>query len=178
MADINKTSKIDKLSETYSLSIPAGKYWSLKLLVTDIEGFYIFEVGVEQRRQALDDVRVIVLDDDNFKLWDYRLTAIRAGARSEALPSYTTFTTVKLNWGTLSFRPPSFGSFHIVLDNSHSTRTPKHVTLQVYWVQQEWFARKAIRQATGRLRWTEAWRLFEQAECLASGKVGQLDDIT
>ena len=151
MADLDKTAMTDKLSETYSVFIRAGKYWSLQLPVTDVEGFYIFEVDVEQKRQVLDDVRVEVMDDDNFKLWDFRLSAIRAGARAGALPSYTTFTSAKLTWGTLSFRPPSLGHYHIVLDNSHSTHTQKDVILKAYWVPQEWLARRAVREDPSRL---------------------------
>ncbi len=77
----------DRLSETYSISIPAGKYWSFELQVRDVDGFYIFEVNVEQKRQVLDDVRVQVMDDDNFKVWGFRLDAIRAGAHAVGLPS-------------------------------------------------------------------------------------------
>lgn len=177
MADLDKTAMTDKLSETYSVSIPAGQYWSLQLPVTDIEGFYIFEVDVEQKRRVLDDVRVEVMDDDNAKLWDFRLSAIRAGARAGALPSYTTFTSAKLAWGTLSFRPPSLGRYHIILDNSHSTHTPKDVILKAYWVPQEWLARRAVREATARLGWTEAWRLFTQAEVdLENGKLSNSCD--
>jgi len=152
-----------KLSETYSRSIPARQYWDLQLSVSDVDGFYIFEVNVEQKRKAL-DVGVQVMDEDNFKVWDFSLGAIRAGAHATGLPSFDTFTSAKLSWGTLSFRPPSPGRYHIVLDNTHSTLTPKDVTLNVYWVSSEESAQRAVREATRRLGWTEAWRLFEQSE--------------
>lgn len=87
----------DKLSETYSISLPVGKYWSLKLQVSDVEGFYIFEVNVKQKRQALGDVRVQVMDDDNFKAWEFRISAIQAGANAARLPSYVTFISAKLS---------------------------------------------------------------------------------
>ena len=167
----------DRLSETYSISIPAGKYWSLELQVRDVEGFYIFEVNVEQKRQVLDDVRVQVMDDDNFKVWGFRLNAIRAGARAAGLPSYVTFTSAKLSWGTLSFRPPSPGRYQIVVDNTHSTLTSKDVILKVYWVSSEWGARRSVREVTSRLGWTEAWQLFEQSEAdLENGKLSNSCD--
>lgn len=154
----------EELSETYSFSIPARDYWSLQLPASNIEGFYVFEVNVEQKRQVLDDVGVLVLDKDNFKTWEFRIQAIRAGARAAELPPFETFTSAKLTWGTLSFRPPFPGQYHIVVNNAHSTITSKNVTLNVYWVSSEWSARRSVREAIGRLGWTEAWRLFEQAE--------------
>ncbi len=166
-----------KLSETYSTSIPAPQYWSLQLPVSDVEGFYVFEINVEQKRQALDDVGIHVMDDDNFRVWDLRLKAIRAGARAEELPSFVTFTSAKFAWGTLSFRPPSLGRYHIVVDNTHSTLTSKDVTLKVYWVSSEWTARRSVREATSRLNWTEAWRLFDQCEAdLENGKLSNSCD--
>lgn len=167
----------DKLSETYSISLPVGKYWSLKLQVSDVEGFYIFEVNVKQKRQVLDDVRVQVMDDDNFKAWEFRISAIQAGANAARLLSYVTFTSAKLSWGTLSFRPPSLGQYHIVVDNRHSTLTSKDGILKAYWMPSEWLARRAVREATDRLGWAEAWRLFEQSEVdLENGKLSNSCD--
>ena len=167
----------DRLSETHRISIPARNYWSLELPVSDVEGFYIFQVNVEQKRQVLDDVGALIMDDDNFKVWEFRLKAIRAGARAAELPSYATFTSVKLSWGTLSFRPQSPGRYHIVLDNTHSTFTSKDVILNIYWVSSEWSARRSVREAMNRLNWTEVWRLFEQSEAdLENGKLSNSCD--
>jgi len=165
---------METAAETYSFSLPAGKCWSLELPVTDAEGFYMFEVNVEQRRQALDDVCVEIMDQDNFKTREFRIQAISAGARTVGLPSYVTFTSGKLTWGTVSFKPPSPGRYHIVVDNSHSTMTAKEINLRVYWVSSEWSARRAVRAVTSRTGWNEAWRLFEQAE--ADLQIGKLSN--
>lgn len=154
----------DQLLETYSIPIPARQYWNLQLPVSDVEGFYIFEVTVKQTRQALDDVGVQVMDEDNFKVWDLRLRAIRAGARAGELPSFVTFASVKLSWGTLSFRPPSPGSYQLVVDNTYSTFKQKEVTVGIYWISSEWSARRSVRQVARRLNWTQEWRLFELSE--------------
>lgn len=164
-------------AETYSFSLPAREYWSLELPVTDAEGFYMFEVNVEQKRQASDDVCVEVMDQDNFKIREFRIQAISAGARAVGLPTYVTFTSGKLTWGTVSFKPPSSGYYHIVVDNSHSTMTTKEVNLRVYWVSSEWSARRAVRAATSRAGWNEAWRLFELVETdLQNGKLSNSCD--
>lgn len=167
----------DTLSETYSISIPAGQYWSLSLPVSDVEGFYIFEVRVDQKRQVLDDVGVQVMDEDNFKTFGFRLNAIQAGARAAELPKFTTFTSAKLSWGTLSFRPPSPGNYHVVVDNTYSTLTQKGVILKAYWVSSEWAARRSVREAAIRLNWLEARRLFEQSEAdLENGRLSNCCD--
>lgn len=41
----------------------------------------------------------------------------------------------------------------------------------------EWLARRAVREATGRLGWAEAWRLFEQSEVdIENGKLSNSCD--
>lgn len=154
----------DHIIGQYSISIRAGMHWNLKLPVSDIEGFYLFQVNVEQKDQALRDVGIYIMDEDNFKSWDFALQAIRAGASAEKLPSFVTFTHAKLPWGTISFVPPSPGQYRIVVDNTYSKIKSKNVTVDIYWMSHEWGARRSVREATRRFNWTEAWRLFELSE--------------
>jgi len=161
----------------YKIPIPPGQYWNLDLPVDDVEGFYLFQVNVEQTKKELMDVGVIIMDEDNFKSWDYRLKAVDAGAKPDRLPQYTTFISAKLHWGTVSFLPPSSGQYRIVVDNTYSKLTSKNVMLDVYWMSHEFYARRSFREAAKRLNWTETWRLYELSEKdLKEGKLSNACD--
>lgn len=167
----------DQIVGQYSISIPAGKYWNLELPVGDIEGFYLFEVKLEQTNQTLMDVGVKIMDEDNFRSWDYGLKAADAGANPAKLPPYTTFTSAKLHWGTVSFQPPFSGRYQIVVDNTYSKLKSKNVVLDVYWMSNEFGARRSLREVARRLNWTETWRLYELSEeDLTNGKLSNSCD--
>jgi hypothetical protein len=148
----------------YKISIPPGKYWKLDIPVDDIDGFYLFEVHVEQTNQEAMDVGVKIMDEDNFRSWDYGLQAIAAGAKASKLPEYKTLTSVKLRWGTVSFKPRSTGRYQIIMDNTHPDVKAKNAVLNVYWMSNEFEARRSFREVAQRLNWTEIWRLYELSE--------------
>lgn len=161
----------------YKVSLLPGQYWDLDLPVSATEDFYLFYVKVEQTKQELMDVGVRIVDEDNFKSWEYRLKAIAAGANPDKLPEYTTFVSAKLRWGTVSFLPPSSGQYRIVMDNTYSKLTAKNVMLDVYWMSHEFYARRSFREAAKRLNWTETWRLYELSEKdLKKGKLSNACD--
>ncbi len=97
----------------------------------DPGNFAIFEVSVDQNL----DIKAYVLDDDNLKAWTHNLQAQRAGARAGGLPVVEMYTSMTLQWGMLSFKPQGPGAYHLVLDNTYSTLTPKRVVLTAYRLQ-------------------------------------------
>lgn len=147
--------------ESFVFEIPAGAFDSLQVGVREIVGFWIFEIQVEQQRDVLDDIGAYVLDHDNFLIWRTRQQTTRTAT---GIPPVTMVTSGKLHWGTLSFRPSEVGQYHLVLDNSHSSFTPKAVHVLAYWLPHESQSRKAVRQSLASFGWHDTWKLFEKTE--------------
>ena len=150
--------------ESFTFNIPARGFGSLRVDAQETEGFWIFEVQVEQPQGSLYDISAYVLDHDNFLVWQTRQQTARAGARTSGLPPVSMLLSTKLNWSPISVRPPSPGQYYLVLDNSHSSLTPKTVHVLAYWVSQESASLKAVRQSLLSLGWDSTWELFEKAE--------------
>lgn len=157
--------------DNHQLSIDAGKYWSLPFRVKNTEDLILFDISVHQTRAQLDDIRVYVMDDNNFRTWEHNLQARRAGARVGALPTVDMHVSTSLNWGSLSFRPTNLGNFHLVLDNTHSNITSKDIELSIYKIPAENPDKRIVREITERQQWKEAWNSFTKAELdLSEGK--------
>lgn len=153
--------------DSYEVIIQQQDYWALPLRFENPENFALFEVNVDQNL----DINAYVLDDDNFKTWTYNLQAQRAGARAEQLPIVEMYTSMTLQWGTLSFKPQRPGVYHLVLDNTYSISTPKRIRLTAYRLQVEDPVRRSVREAAFHRGWHDIWVSFEQAEgFLSQGK--------
>jgi len=147
--------------ESFVFEIPAGAFDSLPVDVRETEGFWIFEIQVEQQRAMLDDIGAYILNHDNFLIWRERRQATRSATK---IPPVIMVTSGKLHWGTLSFRPAKVGQYYLVLDNSHSSFTPKVVHILAYWLSHESPSRKAVRESLASFGWHDTWKLFEKIE--------------
>ena len=147
--------------QSFTFEIPARRFDSLQFDVRETEGFWIFEIQVEQRGGTLHDVGAYVMDHDNLLIWQTRQQAAGTAA---GVPPVVMITSSKLHWGTLSFRPAAPGRHYLVLDNAHSSFTPKVVHVSAYWVSDESQSRKAVRESLRSFGWHDTWKLFEQAE--------------
>jgi hypothetical protein len=147
--------------QSFTFSITAGTFDRLQVDVRETEGFWIFEIQVEQQRGTLDDVGAYVMDHDNFLIWQTRL---QAGGTAVGVPQVLMITSAKLHWGTLSFRPAALGQHYLVLDNTHSSLTSKVVHVSAYWVSNESMIRKTVRESLHAFGWHDTWKLFERAE--------------
>lgn len=147
--------------ESSVFEIPAGAFDSLRVGVHETEGFWIFEIQVEQQRAVLDDIGAYVLDHDNFLIWRERRQASKTAT---GIPPVTMVTSGKLHWGTLSFQPAEVGQYYLVLDNSHSSFTPKVVHVSAYWLSHESPSKKAVRESLALFGWHDTWKLFEKME--------------
>jgi len=145
--------------ESLVFEIPAGDFDSLQVGVRETEGFWIFEIQVEQQRAVLDDIGTYVLDHDNFLIWRARQQAARTAT---GIPPVPMVISGKLHRGTLSFRPAEVGQYYLVLDNSHSSLTSKVVHVLAYWFSWESPSRKAVRESLALFGWHDTWKLFEK----------------
>lgn len=154
--------------DTYEITVQQRDYWVLRINVENPDNFVLFEVNVDQ----VLDIEVYVLDDDNFKTWTHNLQALQAGARAERLPIVNMHSSMKLNWGTLSFKAQEHGSYYLVLDNTYSILKPKKILLTIYRLQVEDPVRRSVREAALHRDWQDVWASFEQAEdCLSQRKL-------
>jgi hypothetical protein len=152
----------EEYAEKYHFSVPAGQFEALPLVVSDIGGFYMFDVHVVNAPSQ--DIQVLVVGAKDFYLFSSNFTAMRAGAHSERLPGYSAFISSRVQWGTFSFSPELVGQYYLVLDNTFSSFKAKEVDILVYWMAREWPIRRVIRQATVAKNWPRVWTLFEQTE--------------
>lgn len=135
------------------------------------DGVFLIEVEVVQQPGKLDDVGLIVLDEENWKLWKHNQQAIRAGATPTALEKPTSFTTARLSQGTVAFTPPKAGSYYGVVDNTYSTWTSKVVDLRAYWMWFEDARFRFIERALKARKWGGISTLIADAKAaLESGR--------
>ncbi|MDD5703560.1 MAG: hypothetical protein PHU23_16125 [Dehalococcoidales bacterium] len=147
----------------FVFNIPAGGFDALQIEVTEIEGFWIFDIQVDQQRNALDDIGAYVLNHDNFLVWRTRQQTNR-NKTSIGIPSVSMVASGRLHWGALSFRPFELGQYQLVLDNSHSSFTAKIVNVSAHWLPYESQTRTSVREPLASLGWHDTWKLFEKME--------------
>jgi len=116
--------------------------------VNTTEGFYLFQATVTQDPQRVDDIIVNIFDELAVRIWEHNREAIKRGASPAALPSPKSLLKAKVVNASLSFIPTSPGTFHRVLDNTHSQFTPKNLQIGVHWI---WTASPLIFQVQKRL---------------------------
>ncbi len=149
--------------QSFSMNVPAGKYSSIPLQVNTIEGFYLFQATVAQTPQRVDDIIVNIFDEPAFRIWEHNREAIRRGASSNSLPSPKSLLKAKVVNASLSFIPPSPGTFHLVLNYTHSQFTAKNLQVRIHWI---WTASPLIFQLQKRLTelgWKEVWSMLSKA---------------
>ncbi len=160
-------SVMEQQEELHQFRISARRFVQLKIMVREILGFYLFDIKVAQGRPILDDIAVYLMDHDNFLVWSTQQQmggGVGYVTQVTQAPAFSTIISAKLNWGCLSFGPQAAGTYHLVLDNSHSAITAKDVVIRKYWVDLESPMRKAVRNALQERRWDTIWDLFEEAD--------------
>lgn len=153
-----------ELVESRLVPIASGQYWRHDFWIAHPDDFALFEINVRQDRGQLDDIKAYVLDAQNCTTWEHNLIALRAGAHVSLLPVVTMYQSVTLHWGSLSFKAPSEGLYHLILDNTYSTFTSKNVNLSFYRLQAGDPLRRAIREIMVGNGWSHVWSCFEEAE--------------
>lgn len=121
--------------QSFSFTIPAGRFENLAIQVTDLQGFWIFEIEVVQQRGTLDDISVDILDHDNFLVWSTRRIAKILDSVPE--PKMQMIASAKFYWGALAFKPIKIGDYHLALDNTHSSFASKVVNILAHWLPYE-----------------------------------------
>lgn len=149
-----------ELIDSQELIIKQREYWSQPLPFQNSENFALFDISVNNNL----DISAYLLDDANFQIWIHNLQAQRAGARRVGLPIVTMFSSMKLHFGTLSFKPQIPGLYYLVLDNTYSINTPKRIMLSTYKLQVEDDLRRSLREVTSKRGWNDVWTSFEQAD--------------
>jgi hypothetical protein len=149
---------------TWNPSIAARQYWDVELPVSSTDGFFVFDILVEQLPNRVDDIVVLVFDEENHDLWLNNKTAVRAGANVSLLPKPNRFINTKVVKANLSFRPESKGKYFLALDNIHSSFTQKNVTLKVYWVWTASPLKNFIKRRLKELTWDEVWEHLKNAD--------------
>ncbi len=145
-------------------TIPTRKFADFALETGQPDGVFLIEVEVVQQPGKSDDVGLVVVDEENWKLWKHNQHAIGAGATPTALEKPTTFTTAKLSHGTVAFTPPQAGSYYGILDNTYSTWTSKVVDVKAYWMWFEDARFRFIDRALKARKWDDISTLIANAK--------------
>jgi hypothetical protein len=150
------------------MQIAAHQYWHLKVIVENPLNFALFEINVDRHL----DIGVYIVDSENFTLWANNYKAISAGALANRLPTVTMFCSTRWQWGTLVFKPPKPGIYHLILDNTYSKLTEKSIKLTFYKLQVEDVSRRSVREVCIKRGWNTVWSCFEDADAsLSQGKL-------
>jgi hypothetical protein len=135
------------------------------------DGIFVVDLEVVQPPGRADDIAIMVMDQENLKLWKYNQQAVRAGATTTRLPRPTSMISAKLSHGAFAFRPPQTGSYYWVLDNTYSVLTPKVVDVSASWMWFEDAGFRFIERILNAQKWGDIWALMKSAEdSLDSGK--------
>jgi len=148
----------------FKFDMRASEHAYIELTPRDPSDFYIFDINVTQNRQIQDDIHVMVMDETNFRTWQVVAQAIKAGANSTALPQYLTDINTKHCWGTLVFLPRDRNAHYLVLDNSHSSMTAKHVEVTATVLTFESTYRRSVRNTASSFKSEEFWKLYLESE--------------
>jgi hypothetical protein len=128
-----------------------------------LNGFYVFDIRVEQTRKIIDDIIVIVFDTDNYRIWTSNMSAVAAGANKNLLPQPVSLSYAKVTNSLTVFAPPREDDYHLVLDNTHSNVTPKKVAIKVYWIWTGSPLTNIVKSTLMQRNWNEIWGQIENA---------------
>ena len=144
--------------------LKAHEYWPLIFEVTTIEGFYIFEIVVQQIRGIIDDIIVRIFDEQNYTLWEYNLNAVKAGATSSQLPTPKHNIYSKVGKASITLKPKKKGIHYLVLDNTHSSLMGKSISVNLYWIWTGSPLRNYVKSRLEELKWHEVWEHLTNAD--------------
>jgi len=146
------------------LSIQPRDFVELPLETNFVEGVFLISVEVIQQPRRTDDIELVVMDEDNWKVWRHNLDAVRAGANVSRLPAPATFTSTRGLRGNFYLRPPNPGVYHLVLSNIYSLATSKLVDVSVDWLWFEDAGLRIIERILKKNGWNDYWKLIKDAK--------------
>lgn len=117
---------IEKQQIKETLQIPPGASAILDFDMDSEDDIFLFDVKVKQLPNVSDDIQVYILDKENERNYKKYYEA-RKRSRRVANLTWNTFLSSKIRWGPIFFKTDKTGRYHLVLDNTHSTITPKTV---------------------------------------------------
>lgn len=152
---------LSKQPVSFHYVIPAGAFDSIAIDVTDILGFWVFDVRVDITQNLSLDIGLHISDHDNYIRW----TTIQktAGAIAQA-PIAVFIASSRHRFGTLIFHPSEKGIYYLILDNTYSNSTTKSLVISSSWASLETNSRREIRETLQAIGWNNTWELFEKAE--------------
>jgi len=152
--------------------LKANEYWPLQFEITTKEGFYIFEIVVQQTREIIDDIVVRIFDEQNYTLWTYNINAVKAGATSSRLPTPKHQIYSKVGRASITFKPEKIGIHYLVLDNTHSSFKDKLISMNMYWIWTGSPLRNFVKSRLEELKWQEVLDHLTRADLeLANEKI-------
>ena len=116
----------EKQALEQTFNIAAGQFANMKFDVKEKGETYLFNVQVSQLPNRADDIQVHLLDEKNYRKYLQTRRGEKTGSHGIQWVSYD---SSNIRWSTLFFNPSILGNHYLVLDNSHSTITPKMVTI-------------------------------------------------
>lgn len=145
--------------KVFAYDIQPGKYVDIALKPRDPSAFFTFSI-VTQSGKGTDDIIVKVLDEVNHAKWE----VISKASQPNTLPQYTCYLNVKVYFGTIIFLPPESRVYYLLLDNSHSSFTTKHVEISLNVLSFETEMRRILKEAVKLHGLKDVWRIYEDAE--------------
>jgi len=146
------------------LFIQPRDFIELPLETNFVEGAFLISAEVIRQHRRTDDIELLVMDEDNWKVWIHNLDAIRAGADVSRLSAPATFTSARGLHGNFYLIPPNPGVYHLVLSNIYSLATSKVVDVSVDWLWFEDAGLRIIGRILKKKGWDDYWKLIKDAK--------------
>jgi hypothetical protein len=143
----------------FAYDIQPGKCVDIALKPRDPPAFFTFNIET-QSGNGTDDIIVKVLDEVNHAKWEI----ISKAPQPYTLPPYICYLNVKVYFGTIIFLPPESCVYYLLLDNSHSTLTTKHVGISINILSFESEMRRIAKEAVKLHGLNDFWRTYEDTE--------------
>ena len=159
--------KISKQPQSFNYVIPPGGFDAIMIDVTDIIGFWVFNVNVDITPNPSLDIGLHISDHDNYIRWS---TIKRTSGSISQAPIPEFIASSRHRFGSLFLRPTEKGKYYLILDNTYSSTTPKSLTVSCSWASFELNSRRKIRETLQSCGWNSTWELFEKSEISLASK--------